>query len=190
MKIITCLLLFILLIICIESKVAIRTYVVVQNGKANRNKLYGFTILDSKEETALYRLKVSSRDIDTAILVDNPGKNIVANLEDAWKNRKANVTFSIYDYKLNKWTDGSIQKKLRFLSTDYTVKYNDEQFIAKRKSLPKRIEVYHKNQNELLAEWRRRTKPLLSKRAKYDVKIYSNKVPDAIYFFLLLMMHQ
>ncbi|CAF4064908.1 unnamed protein product, partial [Rotaria sordida] len=39
------------------------------------------TIFDSKEKTCLYRLRASSRDIDTVILVDNRGKNMMIDLE-------------------------------------------------------------------------------------------------------------
>ncbi|CAF4329191.1 unnamed protein product, partial [Rotaria sordida] len=81
MKIICCLLLFILLIKYIESKKAIRTYVVVRNATAHGKPMYGFRIFDSKEKTSLYRIRVSSSDVDSAILVDNLEKNIMANIK-------------------------------------------------------------------------------------------------------------
>ncbi|CAF0991206.1 unnamed protein product [Rotaria sp. Silwood1] len=190
MKIIACLLLFILLVKYIESINPNRTYVLVSNGRINQNGFYGFDIFDSKEKTSLYRLRVSSSDIDIAILVDYPAKNIMANLEGIWIEWKVNVTFSVYDCKLNKWTDGIITKYTCFLSYYYTVEYNNKQFIAKWKSLSSTVRLYSKNQDELLAEWRPRTLPLLSNRVKYDLKIYSDKLPDAIYFFLLLVMNQ
>ncbi|CAF3386145.1 unnamed protein product [Rotaria sp. Silwood1] len=190
MKIIACLLLFILLVKYIESINPNRTYVLVSNGRINQNGFYGFDIFDSKEKTSLYRLRVSSSDIDIAILVDYPAKNIMANLEGIWIEWKVNVTFSVYDCKLNKWTDGIITKYTCFLSYYYTVEYNNKQFIAKWKSLSSTARLYSKNQDELLAEWRPRTLPLLSNRVKYDLKIYSDKLPDAIYFFLLLVMDQ
>ncbi|CAF4711552.1 unnamed protein product, partial [Rotaria sp. Silwood1] len=86
----------------IESINPNRTYVLVSNGRINQNGFYGFDIFDSKEKTSLYRLRVSSSDLDIAILVDYPAKNIVANLEGIWIEWKVNVTFSVYDCKLNK----------------------------------------------------------------------------------------
>ncbi|CAF0953698.1 unnamed protein product [Rotaria sordida] len=172
---------------CIESKKANRTYVVVRNATKHRHELFGFRIFDSKEKTCLYRLRASSRDIDTVILVDNPTKNMVANLEGIWIDSTFNVTLSVYDYKLNKWIDGVIQRTSHFWANDYTVEYNNEQLIAKWKLFSTKIKVYHKKQNELLAQFRPRTRLLLWRPVKYDLKIYSNKVPDAIYFFLLLI---
>ncbi|CAF3209001.1 unnamed protein product [Rotaria sp. Silwood2] len=188
MKIIYFLLLFIVPIKCIEWKKENHTYVVVPNKTIRPNQLYGFRIFDSKQKTLLYQLKVSSKDMDTAMLVDNPTKNMVGNLEGIWIDKAFNITFSVYDNKLIKWTDGIIQSKWHLLSPYYTMEYNNEQFIAKWKGVSRQANVYTKNQNELLAEWRPPTLSLLWKYPKYNLKIYSNKLPDAIYFFLLLVM--
>ncbi|CAF1309171.1 unnamed protein product [Rotaria sordida] len=191
MKIICCLLLFILLIKCTEAKKVHHTYVVVRNVTAPGKPMYGFRIFDSKEKTCLYRIRVLSKDVDTAILVDNFGKNIIANLEGIWIEKLVNVTFSIYDSKLNKWTDGFIQRNYHLFSSDYIIQFNNQQLIAKSKNDSKNVKVYDKKKNELLAQFRYRTRWLFSKSVKYDLKIYSNQVPDAIYFFLVLILdHQ
>ncbi|CAF3807082.1 unnamed protein product [Rotaria sp. Silwood1] len=188
MKIISCLLLFILLIKYIDSKKADRTYVLVENPRSRRFELTGYTIFDSKEKTRLYRLTASRSDIDSGILFDNAEDNMIANLEGEWIEDKFNVTFSIYNSKLNKWTDGIIRRTLHWFSVDYTVEYNNEQVIAKRKKDAKKGKIYHKKNNELLAKFAARSQWLSGTPLKYDLEIYSNKVPDAIHFFLLLIM--
>ncbi|CAF1016328.1 unnamed protein product [Rotaria sordida] len=188
MKIICCLLLFILLIKYIEAKKVHRTYVVVRNATAPVKPMYGFKIFDSKEKTCLYRIRVSSKAVDSAILVDNFEKNIMANLEGIWIEKLLNVTFSIYDSKLNKWTDGFIQRNAHLISVDYIIQFNNQQLIATWKSFSKKVNVYNKKKNELLAQFQHRTRWLFSKSVKYDLKIYSNQVPDAIYFFLVLIL--
>ncbi|CAF1245613.1 unnamed protein product [Rotaria sp. Silwood1] len=188
MKVICCLLLFILLIKCNEAKKAQRMYVVVRNATTPGKPMYGFRIFDSKEKTCLYRIRVSSSDVDSAILVDNLGKNIMANLKGIWIENLVNVSFSVYDSKLNKWTDGFIKINAHVLSLDYIIQFNNEQLIANLGNFSKKIKVYDKKKNELLAEFRVRSRWLPWSSAKYDLKIYSNQVPDAIHFFLVLIM--
>ncbi|CAF1464850.1 unnamed protein product [Rotaria sordida] len=188
MKIICCLLLFILLIKCIETKKVHRTYVVERNTTAREKSMYGFRILDSNEKTCLYQIRVSSKDMDTAILVDDIGKNIVANLKGTWIKNSINVTFSINDSHLNKWTDGFIQRNDNWLSIDYATQSNNQQLIARSSTFLKKVKIYDKKKNELIAQFRQRTRWTSSKPVKYILKIYSNQVPDAIYFFLVLIM--
>ncbi|CAF1016311.1 unnamed protein product [Rotaria sordida] len=172
----------------IESKKAIRTYVLVENARSSRLELNGFTIFDSKEKTSLYQLTASRSDIDSAVLFDNSGNKMIANLEGIWIGTKVNVTFSIYDSKLNKWTDGIIRRTAHWFSVDFIVEYNNEQVIANRKSNVRKVKVYHKKKNELLAEFRLRPQRISVAPHKYDMEIYSNKAPDAIHFFLLLII--
>ncbi|CAF4658357.1 unnamed protein product, partial [Rotaria sp. Silwood2] len=89
---------------------------------------------------------------------------------------------------LHKWTDGFIQRNAHMFSTDYTIQFNNQQLIAKSSNYSKNIKVYDKKKNELLAQFRARARWLSWKPVKYDLNIYSNQVPDAIYFFLVLIM--
>ncbi|CAF1289851.1 unnamed protein product [Rotaria sordida] len=172
----------------IESKRAIRTYVLVQNARNSRLEFDGYTIFDSKEKTSLYRLTASRSDIDSAILFDNSGNNIIANLEGIWIGNKINVTFSIYDSKLNKWTDGIIRRIARWFYVDYIAEYNNEQVIANRQNMVRKGKIYLKKKNELLAKYQARSQLFGNIALKYDLKIYSNKVPNALHFFLLLII--
>ncbi|CAF3838050.1 unnamed protein product [Rotaria sp. Silwood1] len=168
MKVICCLLLFIFLIKCIEARKSHHTYVIVRNATASGKPMYGFSIFDSEEKRHLYRIRISSTEVDTAILIDNYRKNIVANLK-------------------GKWTDGFIQRNTHTYE-DYTIHFNNQRLSAKSSRFSKNIKVYTQQKNELLAQFRYRTRWLSWRPVKYDLNIYSTKVPDAVYFFLVLII--
>jgi len=48
--------------------------------------------------------------IDTIVVTDHSAKNMVANLEGERVHNIFNVSFSIYDKKLDKWIDTNIKK--------------------------------------------------------------------------------
>ena len=144
-------------------------------------------VYDSNEKNILYELKTFSSDIDTVIVVDRPENNIVANVEGIWIYNKFNVTFSVYDYKLNRWTDGTISRIPHFFSSEYPIKYDNDYFVMKKKIFSSWMKFYHKKYNTLLAEFQKRSRWLFWKPLKYDLKIYSKKLPDPIYFLALVI---
>ncbi|CAF3726928.1 unnamed protein product [Rotaria sp. Silwood1] len=188
MKSINYLLLFILLNKYIESGKIERAYVLVENARSSRLEINGYTIFDSKEKQNLYRLTASRSDIDTVILFDYSHNKMTANLEGLWMFDPFNVTYSIYDSKLNKWMDGTLRRTVHWFSVDYTTEYNNEQVIGNRKNKTPKGKIYLKKKNELLAKFRARSQRDSDQPIKYDLEIYSNKVPDALHFLLLLIM--
>ncbi|CAF4313418.1 unnamed protein product, partial [Rotaria sordida] len=52
--------------------------------------------------------------------------------------------------------DGIIRRTAHWFSVDFIAEYNNEQVIASRKNFAKKVKVYHKKKNELLAEFRLR----------------------------------
>ncbi|CAF3754724.1 unnamed protein product [Rotaria sp. Silwood1] len=170
-----------------DARKSHHTYVIVRNATASGKPMYGFSIFDSEEKRHLYRIRISSTEVDTAILIDNYRKNIVANLKGIWIEKLVNVSFSVYDSKLGKWTDGFIQRNTHTYE-DYTIHFNNQRLSAKSSRFSKNIKVYTQQQNELLAQFRYRTRWLSWRPVKYDLNIYSTKVPDAVYFFLVLII--
>ncbi|CAF5113545.1 unnamed protein product, partial [Rotaria magnacalcarata] len=133
LKTLPTLLVFTIFIKCIDSKEPIRSYVAIKNKTTTKGFIHEIAICDSQEKKVLYRLKTSTSDIDTIILVDQQTKNIVANLEGIWVDGTFNVTFSIYDTKLNKWTDGTIKRIARVADDDYAIKYNNHHLNTDRR---------------------------------------------------------
>ncbi|CAF1944675.1 unnamed protein product [Rotaria magnacalcarata] len=188
LKTLPTLLVFTIFIKCIDSKEPIRSYVAIKNKTTTKGFIHEIAICDSQEKKVLYRLKTSTSDIDTIILVDQQTKNIVANLEGIWVDGTFNVTFSIYDTKLNKWTDGTIKRIARVADDDYAIKYNNHHLNTDRRWYSKKVKLYYTTNKEYLARFRIRYRWFNWSPIKYDIQIYSNKVPDAVYFFLLTIM--
>lgn len=183
------LLFFIIFIKYVKSQKAIRSYVVVSNKTSTKGFIHEMSVLDATEQRILYRIKTSVSDIDTIIVVDHKTKNIVANLEGRWVEGVFNVTFAIYDSKLLKWTDGIINKVDRTIGdTDYTMEYNKIRLNTDRRWYSKKVKIYYTPTKEQVARFRIRYRWFNWSPVKYDLKIYINKVPDMVYFFLLAIM--
>jgi len=169
----------------IQSKQTVhRTYIIHRDNVIQKNKLSAYTVYDSSGKIILYRLKPSSTDIDTIIVVNHPAKDMVANLEGEWVEQTFNVTFSIYDKKLGKWIDGNIKKDPSSAFDKYFIVWNMKNLSTKGKIFSSRVRVYNTNQKELLAEFRRRYWHSFIKR-QFELKTYSSEYPDIIYFFVL-----
>jgi hypothetical protein len=190
MKVFFFLLLFIISVKCIQSKKPIRTYVVRRDVSAVGNPLPEYSVYDTSEKKLSYRLKIVSSDIDTIILVDHPNKNIVANLEGEWTDKIFNVSFSIYDSKLSKWTDGNIKRSKGLFFDKFPVVWNGIRLVMKKKPFSLTRQFYEQPANKLIAQFRVRTSWTAVTRTKFDLKIFSDKVPDAIYFFMLAIVDQ
>lgn len=186
MKLFSLLLFFIITIQYIQSKKPIRTYVVKRENKLVGKQLSGYTVYDSNEKNILYRLKASSTDIDTMILTNYPAKNMIANIEGEWVEKVFNDTFTIYDKKSNKYIDGTITIDSNSWLANYLIFWNSKHLNTKRSSVGISTSVFSTYQKELLAEFRYRYRTRwFSTVVKYQLKIYSDYVSDAIYFLLV-----
>jgi len=184
MKLFFLLLFLIITIEYIQSKKALRTYVVKRDDKIKRKQLSAYTVYDSIGKNILYRLIPFSTDIDTIILFNYPEKNMIANLEGEWIDDIFNVTFSIYDKKLYNWMDGIIQLDKSGWSEKYVIFWNSKHLNTKNGFFSTNVSVYNAQKKELLAEFWNSSGWFSSDR-KFDLKIYSDYVLDTIYFFLL-----
>jgi hypothetical protein len=182
------LLLFIIMIKCIQSKQPIRKYVMRRDISLDGNPLPGYSIYDTYKKKLAYRLRTISTDIDTIMLVDYPKKNIMGNLEGEWADDTFNVTFSIYDYKLNQWIDGTIKKPGATMNK-LTIEWNKSRLVMKEKFFTG-TKIYNEWDDELLAQLQRRSGWSSTSSLKFDVKIFSDKVSDPIYFFVFAIADQ
>ncbi len=184
------LILFLVIILqCIESKKVHRSFLVIQDKPSKKKLLSDFTVFDLSGKNQLYRLKTSATDIDSVMLVDHPAKNMIANAEGEWIDNIFNVTMSIYDKKLSKWIDGTIKRLKQSFTKTYRIEWNQKSLIIKCKFYTKTIKIYNERPEDLVAEVRHRARWLNKFKYKYDLKIYSDKLPDAIYLLALTIMH-
>ncbi|CAF2951871.1 unnamed protein product [Rotaria sp. Silwood2] len=182
------LLLFIILIKSIESKKLIRKFQLVRdNDDMNKNGLSRFSILDSNGKEYLYRLRDSYTYNNSLLLIVYPSKNIVAYLQGQWTNETLNVTYDIYNYTTNQWTNGTIKKIFNLFIEKYFIEWNNENFIMKKKIFSINHKFYDENQY-VLAQFRMSFRWFNWSLIKYNLQIYSDKLPDALYFFSIAIV--
>lgn len=167
-----------------------RTYTIVVEKILNENRLLNYTIYDSMGLKRLYRMRTLQNDIDTILLVDYPAKNLVGNCEGEWAWDKVDVSFSIYSYSLSKWIDGKISKRVHLLRQKYSIEWDSKEVIMKSDLFSHAMSFYTGPQEIFLGQFKD-TSSLFRNNAKYQLQIYSNYMPDQIYFFALAMIsHQ
>ena len=188
MKIFFCLALLLFITIdCIQSQKALRTFIVHRESIIRNNRLSNYTIYDSKEKTIVYRVKTIFTDIDAMMLIDYPAKNIIANVEGEWATGVFNVSLSIYSSKAQKWIDGIIKRIPGMSSDKYTIYWDGKEIIQRYKFLSSKMGFYDKKEKEKFARFFSHSK-WYQTAIRYKVEIYSNYVPDAIYFFALAII--
>ncbi len=114
---------------------------------------------------------------------------MIANAEGEWIDNIFNVTMSIYDKKLNKWIDGTMKAMNATFTKTYRIVWNQKSLIIKRRFYTKTIKIYNERPEELVAEFRHRFRWSSKSQFKYNLKIYSDQLPDAVYLLALTIMH-
>ncbi|UJR11188.1 hypothetical protein I4U23_015369 [Adineta vaga] len=183
------LLLFILTIKCIKSETVYRSFVVIQDKPPKPKPLTDFTAYDTREKNRLYLIRTTSSDIDTITLFDYRAKTMMANVEGQWIDGIFNVSLSIYDPKSDRWVDGTMTLSKSFLSYTYNLRWNDERFVIKSRSFIKTIKIYKESPEQLVGQFRYRSFWRSGTKYKYDVKIFTNKLPDAFFLLPLTIIH-
>lgn len=180
---------FILTDECIQSKKVVRSLVVIQDQPTKGRPITDFTVFDSSEKKQLYRLRSSTKDIDTLMVVDYPAKNMIGNAEGEWIDGKVNATLTIYDQKSAKWIEGTIQRQVKLSPEVYRMEWNKEIYLIRIPFLSKTIKISKERPDELMAYFRHRARWLNKLKYNYDLKIYSAKLPDAFYLLALSIIH-
>ena len=174
---------------CIQSKKVVRSFVVIQDKPIKGRPLTDFTVFDSSRKSQLYRLRSSTTDIDTIMVVDYPAKNMIAYAEGEWIDGKVNVTISIYDQKSTKWIEGTMKRQVKLSPEVYRIEWKNETYLIRIPFLTKTIKISKERPDELIGYFRHRARWLNKLKYNYDLKIYSDKLPDAFYLLALTIMH-
>jgi hypothetical protein len=186
MKLCFLLLLLIVTVEYIQSKKALmRTFIIERDTVIKGKPLTAYTVYSASGIICVYQLETVSTDIDALILITHPGLDMVANLEGEWVNKIFNVTFTIYDKKLNRWVDGTIKIDSTGLREKYLIEWNSKHFNTKTSFFSGTVRIYDTEKKEVVAEIRRRKPWFGSGKVNFELKTYSIQFPDAIYFFIL-----
>ncbi|CAF1095688.1 unnamed protein product [Adineta ricciae] len=172
------------IIICVENvqaKKPIRTYLLMRDDRMDKNGFSRFSVLDSSGKEHLYRLK-SSYTHDRLELISYPSKEVTACVEGQWKAEILNVSFQIFDSIRNETTNGTIQKVFNLFVETYTIEWNYESFLLKKKLFTSYHKFYDWNGN-LLGQFRKRFRWFSWSSFVYDLKIFIDKLAHEVYFF-------
>ncbi|CAF3900987.1 unnamed protein product [Rotaria sordida] len=153
----------------------------------DKNGLSRLSILNSNGKEYLYRLRSSHTENDVLLLIAYPSKDIVAYLQGQWRNETLNVTYDIFNYTTNQWTNGTIKKTFNVFIEKYFIEWDGQNFLMKKKLFSINHKFYDENQ-DVLAQFRMRFRWFNWSLIKYDLKIYSDKLLDAVYFFSIAIV--
>jgi hypothetical protein len=112
---------------------------------------------------------------------------MTANLEGEWVDKVFDVTFSIYDKKLNTWIDGVVKKVPSAFRKKYSIEWNSKRLNVQTSVFTSTIRVYQASKKELVAEIRKLAFWHGISDTKFRLKIYSQQYPNEIFFFIVAM---
>ncbi|CAM4897805.1 unnamed protein product [Rotaria socialis] len=181
------LLLFIILIKSIQSKKLISKFLLIRDDTTDKNGLSRFSVLDSSEKQYLYRLKNSNDDSNLLLIVSYPSKDVLGYVGNEWRNETLNVTFEIYNSTINQWTNGTIKKLPNLFTEKYLIEWNSQNFMMKKKLFSIHHKFYDECEN-VLAQFRMRFRWFNWRLIKYNLELFSDKLPEIIYFFLIAIV--
>lgn len=141
-----------------------------------------FSIFDKTGKILQYRVESRYNGLHSVELVAYPSKTVVARLKNKITWLLYEGTVEILDTQSQQWSTGKISQNLKLLSHKSTIEWNGRRLLMEHSIASLTTRFSDENQNgQSLAEY---TVPLLSVWAnKYNLKVYSNDIPDAIYIF-------
>jgi hypothetical protein len=181
------LLLSIFIFVSVYSQNNIRNYVVHQDFLADVKKRE-YNIFDQTESNLVYYIEAGRLGFEKIQVFASPSKQLVGTLKRVFSFMyKASI--SVLDSRSNRWINGTIKQNMRLLGSKYTIEWNGEKVSMKTKvGLSMAIEFHdEKNKNRLGVLRRRLSSVLLA--SKYDLAVFTDKLPDAIYL-LTLAVHE
>ncbi|CAF4111011.1 unnamed protein product [Rotaria magnacalcarata] len=162
-------------------------FLLIRDDTTDRNGLSRFSVLDSSEKQYLYRLKSSNDDSNLLLIISYPSKDVLGYVGNEWRNEILNVTFEIYNSTTNQWTNGTIKKLPNLFTEKYLIEWNSQNFMMKKKLFSIHHKFYDECEN-VLAQFRMRFRWFNWTLIKYNLELFSDKLPEIIYFFLIAIV--
>ncbi|CAF4500949.1 unnamed protein product [Rotaria socialis] len=162
-------------------------FLLIRDDTTDKNGLSRFSVLDSSEKQYLYRLKNSNDDSNLLLIVSYPSKDVLGYVGNEWRNETLNVTFEIYNSTINQWTNGTIKKLPNLFTEKYLIEWNSQNFMMKKKLFSIHHKFYDECEN-VLAQFRMRFRWFNWRLIKYNLELFSDKLPEIIYFFLIAIV--
>jgi hypothetical protein len=172
-------LLTIIILSNVNSQNVLRQYVIRQDFFAGY-KAPEYTVYDTSEKHVYYRIESRYNLLHNVKVIAYPSKQEVARSEKKLKLFLYKAEFSIIDPRSNRRVSGLIKENFKLSSDFYTIEWNGKRVTMEQKFASFTC-VFHDSDGELLAEIRLRPASVFWTK-KFDMKIYSNKYPEPIYF--------
>ena len=148
----------------------------------NGIKVAEFSVFDISKKTLYYRIESKYSIMPKFDLVAYPSKQVVGKLESKF----GAINLSFLDDKTGQWITGSMKGHLKLLKHyQYTIELGGRKILVEKELLSTHTTVRDVSQGDtLLARFQREFfSPITA--TTYGVQIYSNDIPDGLYFLIL-----
>ena len=172
-----------------ECKTPSRVFVMKQDTPPKKKPLHDFTAYDAREKARLYLIRTTTTDVDAINIFDYRARSMVANVEGEWIGGVFNATLSIFDSKSEQWIEGTMSRTWGLFKNTYKLRWNNDKLLIKRNMLSKTVEITDELSKQLLATFRYRSIWRAGLKFKYDVKIYTTRLPDSLYILIVTIFN-
>ena len=159
------------------------TYV-IRRDLFNILKASQFSIYDSSQNDELYRLQSQYAFTQTIELVAQPSKKVVGKLRSQFLTLLYEGNITVLDPSTNQWINGKIKRQLTFFFETYIIEWNGRRISMTTGFNPFHTEFHDETNGALLARVQKRLISLVWTNI-YDLEIFSDDVPKAIYILAL-----
>jgi hypothetical protein len=167
----------------VNSQNVLREYVIRKDFFTGL-KATEYTIYDIKEKHVFYRIESKFHLLQSIKLIAYPSKQEVARLQAKINPFLYKAEFSIVNPQFNQEVSGLIEQNLRLNGDLFSIQWGGS-LINMEKDLFSLMNIFRDAlSGEILAQFRIRPASIFWTR-KYDLKIFSNKYPEQIYFLAL-----
>jgi hypothetical protein len=137
-----------------------------------------FSVYNKSEKHLYYRIE-SNYDLKHNIkVVTYPSKQVVAKLRSKSQGENYAAKISIRNMSSNQWSHGEIIQSKQWFYTDYSMKWNGYNVSMINRIASLTTEIVDLSQGDRLARFHRRW---FSRSYKYDLELYSERLPESIY---------
>ena len=163
---------------------AIRTYI-IEKDFFNPIKAGEFTVSDTTGKEIQYRVESKFSLMQSVEVIAYPSKKVIAKLDKKFSLLFYKAAISILDPQSNQWIEGTIEEK--FLSP-LTIDWNGQRVKMEFTFKTWSNEFIDENNGAVLAKFNRRLSSLIW-TDKYELNVFSDKLPDAAYILGIVAMN-
>ena len=171
-----------------------RRYRLFRDEQLNEDGLSQFSVLNWDRNEYLYRLKTFRLGEDGSnqiTLKKYPEEHSVGFVQGQWTGDSFNVYFDVYDEGLSQWINGTIEKHSTLVVERYSFDYDGRTFEMSKKIFSRKKKFFEsQKKNSVLGDFYLSFRWFHWSLVEYQLKIYSDQLPDRIYFIFIPIFDQ